>query len=95
MVAHYDLNMNVLFHTTQDMKDNFYHWMKPRGLMDYISYILNEREYEDGVRIDVVGYYPNSIVTKFIRLENQVSLLGRIKSLVRNNNGLTDLGILL
>jgi hypothetical protein len=81
MMAHYELDMEVLLHTTQDMKDLVYHWMKPRGMMDYIKYILNELEYEDGIRIDVVGYYPHSIRVDAIRLENQVRLLGQIKSL--------------
>lgn len=81
MISHDNLEMDVLFHTTQEMKDVFYHWMKPRGLMDYIDYILNELEWENGVRIDVVNYYPRTIVVKSIRFENQVSLLGNIKSL--------------
>ncbi len=81
MLAHDQLEMDCLLHTTQDMKDIFYHWMKPRGMMDYITYILNELEYEDGVRIDVVGYYPHSIQVKSIRIENQLTLLGQIKSL--------------
>lgn len=81
MIAHYDLDMNILLHTTQEMKDLYYHFMKPRGLMDYIDYILNEWEYEDGLRIDVMNLYPHCIVVKAIRLENQLSLLGQIKSL--------------
>jgi hypothetical protein len=79
MISHVSMDLNILLHTTQDMKDLYYHWMKPKGLMDYIDYILNEQEWEDGIRIDVVGIYPNTIVVKSIRLENQVSLLGRIK----------------
>lgn len=81
MISHVNLELNVLLHTTQEMKDLFYHWMKPRGLMDYVDYILNEREWEDGVRIDVVGFYPNTIVVKSIRIENQLNLLGQIRSL--------------
>lgn len=79
MMAHDHLGMDCLLHTTQDMKDLMYHWMKPRGMMDYIAYILNELEYEDGVRIDVVGYYPHSIRVHAITLENQLNLLGQIK----------------
>lgn len=81
MLCHDHLFMDVLFHTTQDMKDMYYHWMKPKGMMDYIEYILNEREYEEGVRLDILGIYPNSIVVKWIRLENQLSLLGQIRAL--------------
>ena len=55
--------------------------MKPRGLLDYVAYILNEFEFEEGVRIDMIGIYPHTIVAKYIRLENQLNLLGQIKSL--------------
>ena len=82
MISHVNMELSILLHTTQEMKDLYYHWMKPRGLMDYISYILNEQEWEDGIRVDIVGIYPNTIVVKYIRLENQLYLIGRIKSLV-------------
>jgi hypothetical protein len=81
MLCHYDLEMDILLHTTQEMKDLYYNWMKPRGLMDYVNYILNEFEFESGVRIDVVKFYPDTVVVKAIRLENQLSVLGRVKSL--------------
>jgi hypothetical protein len=73
--------MECVLHTTQDMKDSYYHWMKRRGMMDHIVYILNESEWEEGVRLDVMGIYPNSIVTKAIRIENQLLLLSQIKGL--------------
>ena len=81
MMSHENLAMDVLLQTTQEMKDLYYHWMKPRGLMDYIDYILNERESENGIRIDVVRVYPRTIVVKWIRIENQLIVLGQIKSL--------------
>lgn len=81
LISHYKFRMNVLFHTTQDMKDLYYHWMKPRGLMDYIAYILNEREWEEGVRVDTLGIYPYTITVKALRIENQDSVLSQIKKL--------------
>lgn len=81
MVCHYEYDMDVLFHTTQDMKDLYYHWMKPRGLMDYVSYILNELEFEDGVRLDTTGIYPQTIVTTALRLENQHYILQAIRNI--------------
>lgn len=81
MISHYDCELNVLLHTTQDMKDLYYHWMKPRGLLDYIDYILCEWEYEDGIRIDTLGIYPQTIVTKSLRLENQSHILQELKRL--------------
>ena len=81
LICHYDFQMDILLHTTQEMKDLYYHWMKPRGLMDYIAYILNEREWEEGIRIDTIGIYPHTIVVKSLRIENQISVLGDIRKL--------------
>ena len=83
MIAHCNLGMSILIQSTQEMKDFVYRFAKLRGLMDYIDYILCERERERArdVRIDVVRFYPNTIVVKWIRIENQLTLLGRIKSL--------------
>lgn len=82
MISHEDLGLSVLLHTTQEMKDLFYRWMKPRGFMDYIDYILTEREREVGIRLDthiIVGYSP-CILTSAICFENQLRLLGSIKT---------------
>jgi hypothetical protein len=79
MLCHDKLSMDTILHTTQDMKDLYYHWMKTFGMMDYIFDIIIEREWQEGIRIDIVGFYPDTIVTKAIRLENQLSLLGRIQ----------------
>lgn len=81
MICHDHLGMECLVHTTQEMKDLYFHFMRPRGMLDYITYILDEFEFEDGVRLDTIGIYPNTIVTKYIRIENQIWLLGQIKSL--------------
>lgn len=79
MFSHDYLEMDVLLHTTQDMKDRYYHWMRRIGAFDYISYILNEWEFEDGIRLDTLGIYPNTIVIKWIRIENQLNILGQIR----------------
>lgn len=84
MLSHDELGMTVLLHTTQEMKDLFYKWMKPRGLMDYVDDILNENERETGVRMDthVIVGYTYCILTKALRFENQLQLLGQLKSIV-------------
>lgn len=81
MMSHYDLSMKILLHTTQEMKDMYYHWMKPRGLMDYVDYMLTECEWEEGIRVDSIKVYPRTIVVASIRFENQMGILGRIKAL--------------
>lgn len=81
MISRQSLEMDILLHTTQEMKDLLYKWMKPRGLMDYISHILNELEFEDGIRMDITGIYPNTIVVRTINVDNQHYLLDQIKTL--------------
>lgn len=81
MFCHDNFEMEILFHTSQELKDLYYHWMKPRGLLDFISYMINETEWEDGIRLDTLTCYPDTIVIRAIRLDNQLSILGKIKSL--------------
>ena len=78
-VAHRNLHLDVLIQTSKGAKDSAYHWLKPKGLMDYIEYLLDEDENEDGIRIDVIHNFPRTIVVSSIRFENQLKLLGQLK----------------
>jgi hypothetical protein len=82
MVSHDDLDMNVLIHTSQDLKDLYYKWMKTLGLMDYVAQLLVEWEWEEGVRIDIEKHYPNTIITRAIRYDNQVFLVDQVRGFV-------------
>ena len=79
MIAKCNFHMNVLLHTTQDMKDTYYQWMKPRGLLDFVEALINETENEDGIRIDIFPNYPRTIIAKSIRFENQLNIIGQIE----------------
>jgi hypothetical protein len=80
MMSHVNLGLDVLLHTSQVMSDLYYHWMKPRGLMDYIADIINEQDRVSGIRVDVQGRSMLTIVVKSICFENQLYLLGQIKA---------------
>jgi hypothetical protein len=82
MYCHDDFHLDILLHTTQDMKDLYYRFMKPRGLMDYIAGIIIETEFEEGIRIDTIGVYPRTIVAKSLRIENQMRILQQVRSLI-------------
>lgn len=82
MYSHCDLTMDVLIHTTQEMKDMYYQWMKRFGMMDYVAQFLSEWEWQDGVRIDMSNHYPDTIITRFIRLENQIVIVDQIRDFV-------------
>lgn len=79
MMAHDNLSMDVLLHTTQDMKDIYFGWMKPKGMLDYIEYLLNEMENEDGIRLDIAHNFPRTIVVEAITLDNQLNILGQLR----------------
>jgi hypothetical protein len=81
MIAHCNLGMSILLQSTEEMKDFIYRFAKPRGLMDYVDYILCGAEFEEGIHLDTTRIYPHTIVLKWIRIENQLTLLGQIKSL--------------
>jgi hypothetical protein len=81
MICSENFGMDILLHTQQDMKDIYYHWMKPRGMMDYVKDILTELEWVESIRLDVINIYPNSIQIKAITVENQMIILQQIKSL--------------
>ena len=81
MFASCSFHLDVLFSTTQELKDVYYHWMKPKGLLDYVSYILTEHEIESGIRLETSYSRPPNIVVNAIRFENQLSIIGRLKAL--------------
>ena len=90
MISAYDLHLDIVFQTTQEMKDFYYKWMKPKGLMDYVKDILNEREFERGIHLDTVGKYPMTVVVKYVRYENQLLVLGEIKTIAGKLQMLSD-----
>jgi len=52
-VARCDLSMTVLLEAKKEEKDMYWKFMKPRGMMDYVSYIITPEENEDGFRLDL------------------------------------------
>lgn len=52
-VAKCDLYMSVLLEAREEEKDMYWKFMKPRGMMDYINYIITPEEKESGFRMDL------------------------------------------
>lgn len=82
MFAHSYYKLEVLLELENSLKDNYYYFLKPRGLMDYIEQFITPAEHEIGIRLDTEHNYPFTIITKNIRFENQLNLLGQIKNLL-------------
>ncbi len=71
-------NFNVLVESPKDMIDSYFHYMKKRGIFDYIDDILPRPCYEDGIRLDTELNFPRTIVIKKIGFENIYNILGQI-----------------
>jgi len=52
-VAKCELFMTVLLEVKEDEKDMYWKFMRPRGMMDYISYIITQEEKESGFRMSL------------------------------------------
>ena len=61
-----------------DDPDPYYHWIKPRGGMDFVDDFVRPGA-EDGVRLDVEPNYPRTIVTDRIVPENTQTLMRQIR----------------
>ncbi len=58
--------------------DPYYHWIKPRGGMDFINDFVRPGS-EDGVRLDLEHNFPRSIITDRIAPENVHRLIRQIQ----------------
>ena len=77
--ARIDCEMEVLLECEEDTKDLYWDFLRPRGMFDFISDIVFPFE-EKGLRLDTkVRNQQATVVTKYIRIENQVHLIDSIK----------------
>ena len=81
MTSHCNLNLDCLIETNQESKDIYYHYLKPKGCLDYVEQIITPPENEFGIRLDTELNYPLTILTKKITCDNCINLLGQIKYL--------------
>ena len=48
MASKCDLGLDVLIECKQDLKDAYFYFMKPRGMLDYVDYLITPEENEEG-----------------------------------------------
>ena len=63
-----------------DATDIYYHWIKPRGGMDFIKDFVRPGS-EDGTRLDLACTKPRTVVTDRIAPENVHRLIAAIRSM--------------
>jgi|TARA_R110000787_G_scaffold29071_2_gene79094 hypothetical protein len=80
-LAH-DLDLDILIESPADMKDLYWFFLKKLGAYDAITDIVTQEEKEKGVRIyQNECILPIEIKIQKIVLENQISLINRVKKL--------------
>ena len=52
-VASCDLHLSVLLEAIEEEKDMYFNFMKPRGMLDFVDYIITPEEKEIGFRMDL------------------------------------------
>ena len=78
LYCHIFLKQDILIETGNT--DFYYHWIKPRGGMDFIEDIVRPGS-ECGLHLDFERHYPDTIVTDRIAPENVHRLIAAIRSL--------------
>ncbi len=77
--ARIDCKMDVLLECDEGTRDLYWAFRKPRGMFDFISDIISPFE-EKGLRLDTkIRNQQSTVVTKYIRVENQIHLIDTIK----------------
>jgi len=77
--ARLDCDMDVLLECECGTKDLYWKFLNQRGMFDFISDIILPLE-EKGLSIDTqVRNQRATIVTKYIRIENQLNIIESIK----------------
>lgn len=73
--------MDVLIEASQDLKDYYFYFLRPRGMIDFVEDFITPLEREDGIRIDTEHNYPRTVVTKKITLFNYKDIFSRVESI--------------
>ena len=81
MEAKYTLSYEVTIESPKDLVDNYYHFLKKRGLFDFVDDIILPEWRIEGVRIDSELDYPRTVKADYIRCENVLNLMGQIATL--------------
>jgi len=77
--AKIDCEASVLLECEEGTEDMYWQFMRSRGMFDFISDIIFPLQ-EKGVSLDIkIRKQRATILTKYIRLENQTSIVSQMK----------------
>lgn len=78
LYCHVLLKLEIVIETED--ADVYYHWIKPRGGMDFIEDFVRPGT-EEGARLDIANTAPRTVVTDRIAPENVHRLIASIRTL--------------
>lgn len=70
--------LDIILECEQDEKDIYFSWLRPKGALDFVKYIITPQEQEPGFRVDTKVRISPTIVVNRIIPENMQILLSRI-----------------
>ena len=77
--AKIDCEASVLLECERGTEDMYWQFMRSRGMFDFISDIIEPLQ-ERGVSLDTtIRQQRATILTKYIRLENQIEIISQMK----------------
>jgi hypothetical protein len=71
----YKFDFDVLVEVQQNVKDNYYFYLKHLGLLDFVKELVNEFEESGGIYVDYAARRPHTVVTDRINDSNYKSLV--------------------
>ena len=82
MVTSLNLGLDVLVESQKQQRDYYFNLLKKKGLYDYVMEIVTPEEREEGIRLDTDMNFPLSVTAEKISVDNVMSLIIQIQSLV-------------
>jgi hypothetical protein len=79
MASKCNLGLDILIECEQELKDAYFYFLRPRGMLDYVDDLITPQEEEDGIRLDTELNYSRTVVASRIMIENSLAIIRQIK----------------
>tara|TARA_B100000287_G_C20481244_1_gene721268 strand:- start:402 stop:722 length:321 start_codon:yes stop_codon:yes gene_type:complete len=78
-MASKDMELDVLIECEPSLKDLYWRFLKPRGMLDYVDYLITPREEKNSIRLDTEFNFSKTIVANRITIENSSIIIKQIE----------------
>lgn len=87
MLARIRLGLYNLILVEREFKDIYYHYMREKGIYDYVAALITPEEDEVGIRVECSHNYSFTVITDRVDWSNLNTILGQVINL---NNMIND-----